>query len=97
MANPFQAIQDTPEVATAKLVINAAHDLYKQARQTYLVSYNRVWNNSQATPDAIVTAMGTGPGRVCRECRDSRRFSCQPTTAASGRPARKASFTTSTA
>jgi aminoglycoside phosphotransferase len=49
----------TPQQQAVGAIIAAGNQLFNQFVQTYLRSYNLVWNNPAATADLVVAAMGT--------------------------------------
>ncbi len=59
MMAPFSVASPTPDVAAATQVKVAGNQLFQMMLRSYQGSYNLVWTNPNATPDKIVTAMGT--------------------------------------
>lgn len=61
MNQPFTPVVTPMPVAqtAANMLLSAGNQLYQQMLRQYISSYNRVWHNPLATPDAIVAAMGT--------------------------------------
>ena len=59
MTAPFSVASPTPDVAAATQVKVAGNQLFQMMLRSYQGSYNLVWTNPNATPDKIVTAMGT--------------------------------------
>ena len=53
-----------PELVAANKVIQQGNQLYTTLVSQYMQSYNLVWDNSQATPDKIVAAMGTNANAI---------------------------------
>ena len=61
---PFSPIEIAPEVAAAGSIKQNANQLFGVMRQTFTGSYNLVWNNPNATPEAVVTALGPDADRI---------------------------------
>jgi hypothetical protein len=54
----------SPPLDAANRVKTSGNQLYKQMVNVYTSHYNLVWNNPKATPDKIVSAMGTDAQKI---------------------------------
>lgn len=66
MTVPFNPVVPpvAPAMQTANQIIQSGNQLFQQMVRSYTQAYNQVWNNPQATPVAIVAALGTNAQRV---------------------------------
>ena len=64
MNSPFNPTPVAPEVAAAQNVKLIGNQLFNQMVKSYMVAFNLVWNNPNATPDKVVTAMGVDAQKV---------------------------------
>ena len=65
MVLPFTPpAQTTPDVMAANQVKQMGNRLYNTMVQSYTQAYRLVWNNPNATPVQVVTAMGTEAQKI---------------------------------
>jgi len=55
----FNPVSATPDVVAANKVKQSSNTLYQILLREYTENYNTVWHNRQASPIAVVAAMGT--------------------------------------